>query len=147
MRGVAAAEVLRRSGTLQLHVDCGAGAAVEARAAAARAREQLRDAHGRLAATQALARRQARELEELRGAGPGGADVAPCVRGHCAPEDRQGVGYPGGRGGARVPLEGAESLEACQVIGEDIHAFAAMEDGATPLTRTSIHCVIVYYAF
>eukprot|EP00892_Ulva_mutabilis_P006075 jgi/Ulvmu1/383/UM001_0390.1 len=67
VRGAEAADVLRRSGTLCISVDGGAGAAaVDARADAARAREQLQHTLGRLAAVQALARRQALDLAQLR---------------------------------------------------------------------------------
>lgn len=76
-RGVEAAAVLRRSGTLEVRIDGGAGAAaVDARADATRSREQLSHALARLASVQALARRYALELAALRRELPGDAPAA-----------------------------------------------------------------------
>lgn len=129
MRGAEAAAVLCRSDTLRLSVNPAAGAAVEARTDAARSREQLREARGRLAAVQGLARRQALELADLRQRAPEAARVAACMRGHRAAGGdpaaaERGRAAGGERGG---PLEAGVSLEACRVIGADVHAIAALE--------------------
>lgn len=115
--------MLCRSDTLRLSVDPAAGAAVEARADAARAQEQLREARGRLAAVQGLARRQALELADLRRQAPEASHLAACMRGHRAANAGR-AGNTGERAGA---LEADGSLEACRVIGADVHTIAALE--------------------